>query len=239
MTTRPLFRDAYLREATGLVRAHTDEGGIVLEESLFYPTGGGQPGDSGRIAWDGGAVGIATAVKGEGGAIVLVPDAPVSLPAPGTVLRQTLDWDRRYRHMRMHSALHLLSVVVPLPVTGGQVGAERGRLDFDMPEPPGDAAALEEALNALIARDLAVTDDWITDAELEANPGLVKTMSVRPPMGQGRVRLVRIGAGADQVDLQPCGGTHVARTGEIGRVRIARIEKKGRQNRRVSIELVD
>ena len=141
--------------------------------------------------------------------------------------------------MRMHSALHLLSVVVPLPVTGGQVGAERGRLDFDMPEPPGDAAALEEALNALIARDLAVTDDWITDAELEANPGLVKTMSVRPPMGQGRVRLVRIGAGPDQVDLQPCGGTHVARTAEIGRVRIARIEKKGRQNRRVSIELVD
>lgn len=239
MTTRPLFRDAYLREARGIVRAHTDEGGIVLEESLFYPTGGGQPGDSGRIAWEGGAAGIATAVKGEGGAIVLVPDAPVSLPAPGTVLRQTLDWDRRYRHMRMHSALHLLSVVVPLPVTGGQVGAERGRLDFDMPEPPGDAAALEEALNALIARDLAVTDDWITDAELEANPGLVKTMSVRPPMGQGRVRLVRIGAGPDQVDLQPCGGTHVARTGEIGRVRIARIEKKGRQNRRVSIELVD
>ena len=239
MTTRPLFRDAYLREATGLVRAHTDEGGIVLEESLFYPTGGGQPGDSGRIAWEGGAAGIATAVKGEGGAIVLVPDAPVSLPAPGTVLRQTLDWDRRYRHMRMHSALHLLSVVVPLPVTGGQVGAERGRLDFDMPEPPGDAAALEEALNALIARDLAVTDDWITDAELEANPGLVKTMSVRPPMGQGRVRLVRIGAGPDQVDLQPCGGTHVARTAEIGRVRIAKIEKKGRQNRRVSIELVD
>ena len=117
MTTRPLFRDAYLREARGIVRAHTDEGGIVLEESLFYPTGGGQPGDSGRIAWEGGAAGIATAVKGEGGAIVLVPDAPVSLPAPGTVLRQTLDWDRRYRHMRMHSALHLLSVVVPLPVT--------------------------------------------------------------------------------------------------------------------------
>ena len=239
MTTRPLFRDAYLREAKGMVRAHTDEGGIVLDESLFYPTGGGQPGDSGRIVWEGGAAGIATAVKGDGGTIVLVPDAPVSLPAPGTVLRQTLDWDRRYRHMRMHTALHLLSVVVPLPVTGGQVGAERGRLDFDMPDPPGDAAALEQALNALIARDLAVTEDWITDGELEANPGLVKTMSVRPPMGQGRVRLVRIGAGADQVDLQPCGGTHVARTAEIGRVRIAKIEKKGRQNRRVSIELVD
>ncbi len=146
MTTRPLFRDAYLREAKGMVRAHTDEGGIVLDESLFYPTGGGQPGDSGRIVWEGGAAGIATAVKGDGGTIVLVPDAPVSLPAPGTVLRQTLDWDRRYRHMRMHTALHLLSVVVPLPVTGGQVGAERGRLDFDMPDPPGDAAALEQAL---------------------------------------------------------------------------------------------
>ena len=128
-------------------------------------------------------------------------------------------------------------MVIPLPVTGGQIGAERGRLDFAMPEPPADVAALEHALNALIGRDLAVTDDWITDAELQANPGLVKTLSVMPPMGQGRVRLVRIGAGADQVDLQPCGGTHVSRTAEIGRVEIGKIENKGRQNRRVNITL--
>jgi misacylated tRNA(Ala) deacylase len=139
--------------------------------------------------------------------------------------------------MRVHTALHLLSVVIPLPVTGGQIGADRGRLDFDMADPPGDVAALEESLNALIQRDLTVSDDWITDGELAANPGLIKTMSVRPPAGQGKVRLVRIGDGQTQVDLQPCGGTHVRRTGEIGRVEFGKIENKGRQNRRVSIVL--
>jgi Ser-tRNA(Ala) deacylase AlaX len=237
--TESLFRDAYLREATAKVAALTAEGGIVLDASLFYATGGGQPGDSGRLDWAGGSSGVATAVKGEGGDIILVPDAPVASPAIGTEVVQRLDWGRRYAHMRVHTALHLLSVVVPLPVTGGQIGPERGRLDFNMPEPPEDVEALEAALNALIVRDLPVTEEWITDAELEANPGLVKTMSVRPPVGQGRVRLIRIGTGADQVDLQPCGGTHVARTGEIGRVRIGKIENKGRQNRRVSIELCD
>ena len=128
--------------------------------------------------------------------------------------------------------------VLPLPVTGGQIGSDRGRLDFDMPEPPGDMVAVQDRLNALIDLDLPVTDDWITDDELLANPGLVKTMSVRPPLGQGRVRLVRIGTPSHQVDLQPCGGTHVARTAEIGRVEIGRVEKKGRQNRRVPIMLV-
>lgn len=238
--TELLFRDdPYLREAEAVVVGHTPEGGIVLDRSVFYATGGGQPGDSGRIAWAGGALAIATAVKAEGGGIALVPAEPLPLPPVGTALRQVIDWERRHRHMRVHTALHLLSVVIPLPVTGGQIGAERGRLDFDMPEPPADVAALEEALNELIDRDLAVTESWISDAELAANPGLVKTMSVAPPMGQGRVRLVRIGQGADQVDLQPCGGTHVARTAEIGRVSIGRIEKKGRQNRRVSITLED
>jgi misacylated tRNA(Ala) deacylase len=135
--------------------------------------------------------------------------------------------------MRMHTALHLLSVVIPLPVTGGQIGADRGRLDFDMPEPHEHIGALNTALNALIDADLPVTESWITDAELMANPGLVKTMSVAPPVGQGRVRLVKIG----EIDLQPCGGTHVARTSEIGRVAIGKIEKKGRQNRRVSLTL--
>jgi misacylated tRNA(Ala) deacylase len=151
----------------------------------------------------------------------------------GTPVHQVLDWDRRHRLMRMHTALHLLSVVIPLPVTGGQIGADRGRLDFDMPEPPEDIGTLNTALNALIDADLPVTESWITDAELAANPGLVKTMSVAPPVGQGRVRLVKIG----DIDLQPCGGTHVARTGEIGRVSIGKIEKKGRQNRRVSLAL--
>lgn len=238
MMTDPIFRsDAYLREADATVLAHTPEGGIVVDASVFYPTSGGQPGDSGLIQWDGGRMAIATAVKVEGGGIALVPAEPLALPPVGVKLRQRIDWDRRHRHMRVHTALHLLSVVIPLPVTGGQIGAEKGRLDFDMPETPADVPALEAALNALIAQDHAVTDSWITDEELLANPGLVKTMSVMPPMGQGKVRLVRIGDADRLIDLQPCGGTHVARTAEIGRVEIGKIEKKGRQNRRVSLIL--
>ncbi|MGC9371550.1 MAG: alanyl-tRNA editing protein [Paracoccaceae bacterium] len=238
--THPLFReDAYLREAPAKVTGHTPEGGVVLDASVFYPQGGGQPGDSGTLRWDGGALEIATTVKGEGDDIVLVPAEPSPLPPVGAEVAQELDFARRHAHMRVHTALHLLSVVIPLPVTGGSIGAEKGRLDFDMPEAPEDKQALEDALNALIARDLEVTTDWITDAELEANPGLVKTMSVKPPMGAGKVRLVRIGTADEQVDLQPCGGTHVARTGEIGPVRLGKVEKKGKQNRRVSLHLAE
>jgi misacylated tRNA(Ala) deacylase len=190
------------------------------------------------LIWGAHRLPIATAVKVEAG-VGLLPAAPDAMPAVGTMVRQVLDWSRRHRMMRVHTALHLLSVVIPLPVTGGQIGADKGRLDFAMPEAPGDMTAVEEALNRLIDRDLAVTEEWITDDELLANPGLVKTMSVMPPMGQGRVRLVRIGAGSGQVDLQPCGGTHVARTGEIGRVTLGKVENKGRQNRRVSLSLAD
>jgi misacylated tRNA(Ala) deacylase len=235
--TDALFRDAYLRHATATVTDHTPAGGIIVDASVFYPTGGGQPGDAGRIQWPGGEAVIETAVKGDMGTIVLIPAAGSDLPEPGTEIRQSLDWELRHLHMRVHTALHLLSVVVPLPVTGGSIGAGKGRLDFDMPEAPEDREALEAALNALIARDLPVTEDWITDAELDANPALVKTMSVKPPMGAGRVRLVRIGQGEDQIDLQPCGGTHVARTGEIGPVRLGKIEKKGARNRRVTLLL--
>lgn len=238
MMTDLLFRaDPYLSEAEARVTGHTPEGGLILDRTVFYPMGGGQPGDSGWILWDGGRLPVATAVKAEGGGVALVLAEPAPLPPPGATVVQMLDWGRRHLHMRVHTALHLLSVVIPLPVTGGQIGAGRGRLDFDMPDPPEDVSAIDEALNALIGRDLPVTEDWITDAELAANPGLVKTMSVAPPVGQGRVRLVRIGRGSTQVDLQPCGGTHVARTAEIGRVELGRIEKKGRQNRRVPLSL--
>jgi len=238
--TTPLFRhDAYLRDAPATVIGHTAEGGIVLDQTVFYATSGGQPGDAGHLVWQDRQLAIATAVKLEAGAIALVPSELSPPPPVGMAVMQHLDWRRRYGLMRMHTALHLLSVVIPMPVTGGQIAVGRGRLDFDMPEAPSEIAALNFALNLMIARDLPVTETWITDAELESNPGLIKTMSVRPPMGQGRVRLVRIGAGEAQVDLQPCGGTHVARTAEIGAVQIGKIEKKGRQNRRVYLHLGD
>ncbi|MBR9841891.1 MAG: alanyl-tRNA editing protein [Rhodobacteraceae bacterium] len=236
--TELLFReDAYLREAEAKVVAHTPEGGIVLDRTVFYPTGGGQPGDSGKLSWAGGAVSIATTVKAGGEDVALVPAEPVALPAVGSTVMQEIDWERRHRHMRVHTALHLLSVVIPLPVTGGAITAEKGRLDFAMQEAPDDREALDEAMNALIERDLVVWEHWISDEDLAANPGLVKTMSVKPPTGSGQVRLVGIGRGANRVDLQPCGGTHVARTSEIGRVRIGKIENKGRQNRRVNLHL--
>lgn len=236
--TEPLFlEDAYRRSAPGRVTAIIPEGGIVLDSSLFYATSGGQPGDAGRLTWDGGTVNIATAVKGDGGTIVLVPREGEPLPPVGAEVMQDIGWAQRHAHMRVHTALHLLSVVIPLPVTGGSISADKGRLDFDMETPPEDKDALGEDLNRLVAEDLAVTEQWITEAELDANPGLVKTMSVQPPRGAGRIRLVRIGAEDRQVDLQPCGGTHVARTGEIGRLRIGKIEKKGARNRRVYLHL--
>jgi len=241
--TELLFReDAYLREANAQVVAHTPEGGIILDRTIFYPTGGGQPGDSGQISWDQQVLKIATTVKGESAKgqeapIVLVAAEPLALPAIGARITQKLDWDRRHRHMRVHTALHLLSVVIPLPVTGGAIGAQKGRLDFLMPEAPQDKQAIEDALNALIDSDLVITESWITEAELAAQPELVKTMSVKPPTGAGKIRLIAIGEAQGGIDLQPCGGTHVARTSEIGRVTIGKIENKGRQNRRVNLHL--
>ncbi len=242
MTTPYFLTDAYLSEAPGQVVAHTAEGGVVLDRSLFYPTGGGQPGDSGHLIWAGGTLQIATTVKGSAGShgapdSVLVPAEPQALPPVGTMVEQHLDWTRRHRLMRMHTGLHLLSVVIPLPVSGGAVTETRSRLDFDMPEAPEDRETLEVLLNRMIDDDLPISETWITDADLASNPGLVKTMTVAPPRGAGRVRLIQIGAGEEMVDLQPCGGTHVARTGEIGRLRLGKIEKKGRQNRRVYLHL--
>ncbi|MCC1492283.1 alanyl-tRNA editing protein [Cognatishimia sp. F0-27] len=244
MTGTPLYTaDAYARETSGRVTAHTPEGGFIVEPALFYPTGGGQPGDSGWIDFGTSSLSIATAVKDKTGAhpgaSILVPAEPAALPPVGTEVMQRLDWERRHKHMRIHTALHLLSVVIPLPVTGGQIGAGTGRLDFLMPDPPQDRDALEAALNALVDQDLPVTEQWISEDELDANPALVKTMSVQPPRGAGRIRLVRIGSKADQVDLQPCGGTHVARTGEIGALKIDQVKNKGKQNRRVSISFDD
>jgi len=228
-----LFRqDAYLKEAEATVTA-LEERGVRLDRSIFYPTGGGQPGDTGSLRWDGGEARIVDAVKADGADVlhVLAPDAP--RPTVGTALHSTLDWDRRLLHMRMHTALHVMSAVIKGTVTGGQVGADKSRLDFNL---EGEVPAKEwvtEEINKLIALDRPVTPHWITDEELTARPELVKTMSVRPPMGAGRVRLLAI----EGIDLQACGGTHVARTGEIGRVECIKIENKGKMNRRFVIAL--
>lgn len=238
--TQPLFlEDAYAREATAMVTGHTAEGGVILDASVFYATGGGQPGDSGVLLWDNSHLPIATTVKGEKGALVLVPAEPMALPPVGTQVTQQLDWDRRHKHMRVHTALHLLSVAVPFGVTGGSISASHGRLDFDMPDAPDNRDVIEDALNAFVDMDAVVSADYVDQAVLDATPELVKTMSVQPPRGAGRVRLVRIGQGTDQIDLQPCGGTHVARTGEIGALRLGKIEKKGRMNRRIYLHLED
>lgn len=237
MPTEFLFRDdAYLTETTATVLSVTPEGGIVTDRTVFYAQGGGQPGDSGmlRLA-DGTVIPIANAVYGmDRTEIAHVPGGGVWSVEPGMAVTLVLDFERRLKLMRAHTALHLVSVVFPYPVTGGAVGEAEGRLDFDIPDAGDvDKEAAEAEINRLIATNAAVTTRWITDADLDANPGLVKTMKVQPPRGSGRVRLVAIG----DLDLQPCGGTHVRATGEIGRVTIGKIEKKGRQNRRVRIAL--
>ena len=234
--TRLLFRDdAYTKTDNAQIVTINDLGGIILDQSLFYPTGGGQPGDCGHLICDGRHIPIVTTVKNGADQVVLVPAEGAILPGSGQMVEQHLDWDQRYNHMRIHTALHLLSVVIPLPVTGGQISADKGRLDFMMPEVIEDKAAVEAVLNDLIAQDLEISESWITDAELAANPNLVKTMSVKPPMGAGHVRLIRIGTEDTQIDLQPCGGTHVKRTSEIGKMRLGKIQNKGKQNRRVNI----
>jgi len=237
MSTILLFReDAYLPFAEARVLAVTDRRGIVLDRTVFYATGGGQPGDAGQIERSGGPIAITTAVYSEDKTDVIhVPGESEALPEPGETVRAVLDWRRRHRHMRIHTGLHLLSVVLPFPVTGGAIGADEGRLDFDIDGEVPAKEAIEERLNALVSADYAVSEQWITDEELLANPGLVKTMKVKPPMGSGRVRLVKIG----DIDLQPCGGTHVRSTAEIGRLAIGKIENKGKQNRRVRIRFAD
>ena len=234
--TEALFRDdATLRECAAEVVSVAPDGAVALDRTAFYAQGGGQPGDVGRLVRDDGlAVAVANTVYGADRSTILhVPEPGSPSLRPGDRVTAILDWNRRFARMRVHTALHLLSVVLPYPVTGGSIGDGEGRLDFDIPEGGLDKAELTDKLQALVNRDASVTDRWITDAELDANPGLVKTMSVKPPRGSGRVRLVAI----EGIDLQPCGGTHVSRTGEIGSVTVADVEKKGKQNRRVRIRL--
>jgi misacylated tRNA(Ala) deacylase len=236
MTERLFMEQPMLAETCATVLLSGPEG-IVLDRTVFYARAGGQPGDAGVLRWDGGETAITEATKGEGDAILHVPAQGAALPPEGAAVDAALDWQRRYRHMRMHTTLHLLCSLIPgAAVTGGQIGADRSRLDFDLPDPPAkdDLAA---KLNALIAEDHPVEWEWVDESVLDTNPDLVRTLSVKPPRGTGRLRLVRIGTTGHLIDVQPCGGTHVARTGEIGQAQIAKIENKGRQNRRIVVTL--
>ena len=236
MITEELFRaNSYLRECDATVIGVNDRGGIILDRTVFYPTGGGQPGDTGvLVPASGEPVRIAATVKGDGNETVIHVAAEGStLPAPGETVTARLDWDRRYAHMRMHTGLHLLCAAVPFGVTGGRIGADKSSLDFDIGDGSLDKTAIEAEINRLVAADRPVGARWVDEAELDANPELVRTMSVQPPRGSGSIRLLEIAG----VDLQPCGGTHLARTGEVGSVRIGKIESKGKRNRRVNIIL--
>ena len=237
MTEEIFRRDAYAKTCEAIVVA-VDETGVRLDRTVFYPTGGGQPGDRGVLEpVDGGeAIAIVDTRKGNApGEIVHVTETQAPPALVGTKVRAVVDWERRYRLMRTHTLLHLLCSLIPAGVTGGSVREGTGRLDFDLPESTLDKEQLTAALNRLIEENHAVAPRWISEAELEAQPELVRTMSVKPPMGQGEVRLLEI----EGVDLQPCGGTHVASTGEIGPVRVTKIEKKGKHNRRVNVALAD
>lgn len=234
--THELFRDDAYASTCDATVVGTGNGTVTLDRTVFYPAAGGQPGDHGRLVVDGTAFAIVDTRKGEAPGTILHVAAPdAALPAPGTRITAELDWDRRHRLMRMHTALHLLCRAVDAAVTGGQIGDGSGRLDFDIPEPSLDKEAIAARLNAWVADDRPVSARWIEADELDRRPELVRTLSVRPPRGAGRVRLVEI----EGVDLQACGGTHVRRTGEIGPLTLVKIEKKGRQNRRVTIAFAD
>jgi misacylated tRNA(Ala) deacylase len=236
-STEALFRDdAYLRTADATVIGINDRGGILLDRTIFYATSGGQPGDTGIILRaDGTPLRIATTVTGESkDEIIHVPDADQPLPAAGEKVSLAIDWERRLRLMRMHTACHLLTVICPYPITGASVSEDDSRVDFDIPDAGFAREEVTARLMELIAANHPVFTRWISDEELAANPTLVKSKNVRPPSGTGRIRLVCIGENG-MVDSQPCGGTHVAATGEVGEIHIGKIEKKGRENRRFRI----
>lgn len=234
MNSGLLYRDdAYLQSCTATVMSIVDQG-IILDQTVCYPSGGGQPGDQGTLAFGDVNLTITDTVYGDDKVTIIhVVGDEEPLPSVGDQVTLALDWNRRHAHMRMHTALHLLCSIIPHPVTGGSIGAKESRLDFDMPE-NADKVAVTEALSALVDADHATSTRWISDEELDANPDLVRTLSVKPPRGSGKIRLVAIGEN-DSVDLQPCGGTHVKSTSEIGAIHIGKIEKKGKMNRRLRV----
>ena len=234
--TEELFREAtYSKTADAKVFRIVDEG-VILDRTIFYPEGGGQPGDIGSIRLEDGLDLVVTNTVKTPNGILHIVNAKKSEMVTGQSVTMNIDWERRLRHMRMHTALHLLCSQVEGAVTGGAIGAQKSRLDFNIPGERPEKEELEEKMNNLIAGDHKISISWISDEELKANPDLVRTMSVRPPMGTGSIRMIRIG---DNIDFQPCGGTHVKSTLEIGFIKVGKIENKGRQNRRINITLGD
>lgn len=232
MTTELFREDSYLKSCNATVTSTGDQC-VFVDQTVFYPLGGGQPGDTGTLRWDSGEARIVDTRYVDGGIGHIVEEG-AAVPGVDSAVELTLDWDRRYRHMRMHTAMHLLGSILLYPVTGGNISSDKSRLDFDM-EDTVDKEAVADRLTRLVDEDHAVSCRWITEDELDANPELVRTMSVQPPRGKGSIRLLEIAG----VDLQPCGGTHLRSTAEVGAVRIGKVEKKGRQNRRVNIHLDD
>lgn len=239
--TKSLFEEnGYLAECTAEIIAIEADGALILDQTVFYPTGGGQPGDSGWLYLeDGTELSIVTTQKSKevAGNIRHLPAegqaANLAKFTVGLSVQAKIDWQMRYRYMRYHTAMHLLCATIPCGVTGGQIAQDKARLDFDLGEHQIDKQQIQDSLNQLIAQDMPVTADWISDADLDRNPELVRTLSVQPPRGQGQVRLIRI----DDTDLQPCGGTHLRRTGEVGAIEVRKIENKGKRNRRISLVL--
>ncbi len=229
------WENAYNKNDSSFLKSIVDAFGLIFEKTLFYPTSGGQPCDQGKIEIGKYSLKVLNVKKINMNEILIIPEFVPNDLKLGEPVKQIIDWDLRYKYMKMHTALHLLSVVIPLPVTGGQIGNDKSRLDFNMPHAIDDKQIIEDKLNDLINTDLIIEQLWITEKELGNKPKLVKTMSVSPPKGSGDVRLICIKSKKEQVDIQPCGGTHVNRTSEIGKIKIGKVEKKGRNNRRVNI----
>ena len=228
--------DSYLSTLEARVERWAGENGVVVDRSNFFPAGGGQPGDTGHLEMaDGRQIAIIdTRYDEDRTGVVLLAEPGAERPSAGEVVTLHLDWARRYKLMRMHTACHILSVVCPYPVTGAAVGEDESRIDFDIPEAAADRAAVTAAMMEIVRANHPVAIRWITEADLDADPGLVKSKNVRPPRGTGRIRLVLIGENGS-LDAQPCGGTHVGETAEVGEIHIAKIEKKGKENRRFRI----
>ncbi|KAB2676069.1 alanyl-tRNA editing protein [Brucella tritici] len=231
------WTDPYRRQQETRVVSHVDQDGIILKQSIFFPEGGGQPGDTGTLTIGEYTVDVIATEERSDGTVVVRISAPVDRLPVGSSVVQRIDWERRYRHMRLHTALHLLTIVIPFPVTGGQISADKGRLDFNMPTPPESKAQIEDEINGLVRRRLEIAGEWIASDVFAGTSGLVKTQMAQPPIIGGKVRLVRIGSLEQTVDLQPCGGTHVSCSGEVETVRVSKIENKGRSNRRVTISV--